>query len=195
MSAVTLPIQLDDRLVSLSSEVSSTRIASLFKQLSHAVSINAKVLLGVQHAIRDIQKSLEDSNEHHRKEMLVEGCRRDDIQKQTGTMAARVAALESSAARQVDVDAVVATMQKELHRSTEFIHEMEQGNGDRVNKFVSGYIEAFMPKWWSGEPAKRMKNLSTMVHDTADQAAVDLERRTTEAEEKRNLLNEHNKTH
>lgn len=184
MAAVTAPVAVDESLVQFTSSIGTRRLASVLRQLSHNASVNARVIVSLQHSIEEIRSTVNQEHDSIIQRLDNEMRLRLELENTVQDQRKRIDKFEATYALQQKVDDHVHKLNENIQRALTFIQEIESGSGERVTKFVSGYIESFVPKWYAGVSGAMLDNVKRMVLESADEAASNLDKRALECEDK-----------
>lgn len=184
MSAIAVPVQVDDNLIEISSSYSTVRLNQILRHLAHNASVNARVVVTLQHQLEDMRLTMERQTEHTKQQFALEARRRLDLEEALNVERKKLDDLDRTASRKADVDQTFKNFGDKLKMATDFIAEIENGKGERVTKFVSNYIQQYIPEWWGGVSAELMAGIHKLVRETAQTAATNLEKRAAECEKK-----------
>lgn len=184
MAAVTAPVQVDESLVQFTSSVGTKRLASVLRQLSHNAAVNARVIVSLQHTFEEFRTTASQQHETLLTRLDNETRLRLELEHTVQDQRKRIDKFEKTFALQETVDEHVKDLNTKIQRALSFIQEIEDGSGERVTKFVGGYIQAFVPKWYAGVSGEMMEWVKNLVQESSDDAASSLDRRGAESDEK-----------
>ena len=192
--ASTVPVTIDENLLDLRLKTNSKPLSEQLQKLNNVITGNARVLAQVADEMASLRQSTELQTLRLQRQIAALDDQQRKLDGDIVDQQQQTTQIASKCAWKSEIRDDQATLLARLRKVENYVEEMENGDGERLSRFVRTFVENYIPKWYETVAGPLWMRVTSAIQKSAEDLSRKVESRGIASDDRAKSLSAQVKT-